>query len=109
MIMKPTLILMSLLFVLGFAIIVQGGKGSGDWEHANIQWDSFGEWTWESPEFSAEGDDLEGLFRELSIRIPIGEDPDLYMIVKWAGDNGWELVTMDQRVGFIAGWFKRKL
>jgi hypothetical protein len=109
MIMKPTLILMSLLFVLGFAIIVQGGRDSGEWEHANIQWQTFENWSWKSPEISAEGDDLEELFRELSIRIPIGENPNLYLIVKWAGDNGWELVTMDQRVGFIAGWFKRKL
>ncbi|MBW8014920.1 MAG: hypothetical protein FVQ82_01925 [Planctomycetes bacterium] len=106
--MKRTLILMTLILVLGLSVAVQAQRESSGWEYANIQFDSFGVWFWKAPAVYAEGEELDDLCRELSIIIPGNENPDLYTLVKWAGGNGWELVSMDQRVSFISVWFKRK-
>jgi hypothetical protein len=106
--MKRFVIAMTLLFVLALTMIVQGQAETAKWEHANIQWDQFVGWTWNEPTVFAEGEEINDLCRELSIEIPANKDANLYAVVNWAGRNGWELVAMDQRVGFIAGWLKRK-
>lgn len=106
--MKRFVIIMTLLFVLTLTVIVQGEKESGVWEYANIQFDSFGVWFWKEPTLYAQGEEVSDLCRELSIRLPGNEEPDLYTLVDWAGRNGWELVAMDTKVTHIAAWFKRK-
>ncbi len=106
--MKRFVIAMTLLFVLAITMIVQGQGETGKWEHANIQWDQFGDWRWSEPTLYAEGEEISELCRELSIEIHETQEANLYAVVNWAGKNGWELVSMDQRVGFIAGWLKRK-
>lgn len=106
--MKRFVIAMTLMFVLAITMLVQGQNDAGKWEYAKVTWNSFGAWSWNEPTLSAEGEELVDLFQELSIEIPVGKEADLYSIVNWAGKNGWELVTMEQRDRFVAGWFKRQ-
>jgi hypothetical protein len=106
--MKRFVIIMTLLFVLLLSMIVQGQDESGKLEHANIQWDSFGVWSWNEPTLYSEAEEIDDLCQQLSIQIAPDKNANLYAVVNWAGNNGWELVSMDQRVGFIAGWFKRE-
>jgi hypothetical protein len=106
--MRRFVIVMMLLFVLVLSMIVQGQREDGKLEYANIQFDSFGVWFWKEPTLYAEGEELDDLFDNLSIRVSASDNADLYTLVNWAGKNGWELVSMDQRVSFTSVWFKRQ-
>jgi hypothetical protein len=105
--MKRTLIIMTLLLVLGITMVVQGENEDGDWEYANIQFDSFGTWFWREPAVYAEGEELDDLCSELSIILHGNDEANLHTVVNWAGSKGWELVSMNQSPTYISVWFKR--
>jgi len=114
--MKKTLIITTLILVLGLTMVVQGQKESGGWEYAKVQVAPFqatagsnAVWIWKEPTVNVEGEDLIDLCRQLKINVPYGEEPDFYTVINWAGSNGWELVLFNyQDVNSTSAWFKRK-
>ena len=114
--MKKTLILTTLILVLGLTMVVQGQKEPSRWEYAKVQVAPFqatagseSVWIWKESTVYAEGEDLIDLCRQLNINVPDGEEPDLYTVINWAGSNGWELVLLNyQGVNSTSVWLKRK-
>ena len=84
------------------------GNGNHSWQYATIHVEPFGTWFWTEPALHAEGKDLNELCRELSIVNTLNDNPSLSVIVSWAGTNGWEMVSMQQKPGTVVGWFKRR-
>jgi hypothetical protein len=110
--MKKTLIITTLILVLGLSMVVKGQKDAGGWEYAKFHVSPMDakECVWKEPNAYAESENLTDLCWQLKIDVPSGEKPELHTIINWAGSNGWELVlvTNQELVNFTSFWFKRK-
>ena len=114
--MRRTLIITTLILVLGLTMVVQGQREPVRWEYAKVQVVPFGAkagsnalWIWKEPTINVEGEDISDLCRQLNINVTYGEEPDFYTVIDWAGSNGWELVLLNyQDVNSTSAWFKRK-
>ena len=67
----------------------------------------FGNWSWVESGVYTVAEEIDELCRQLAIEIPQDEPASLFVIFEWAGANGWQLQTMEQRRGYVEAWFKR--
>jgi len=109
--MKKTIIVTTLILVLGLTMVVQGQKEASGWEYAKFHFAPMNakDCVWKESSVYAESENLTDLCWKLKINVPNGEEPELHTIINWAGSNGWELVLINnQNVNFTSVWFKRK-
>jgi hypothetical protein len=82
-------------------------KDVAKWEYARVNFSEFGNWSWVESGVYTVAEEIDELCRQLAIEIPQDEPASLFVIFDWAGANGWQLQTMEQRRGYVEGWFKR--
>jgi hypothetical protein len=92
--------LLALVMLLGLQDHQRG------WEYARLRYGVYTKWSWTDPEISVEGESFKDLSQQLGVD-KFSKDQDAYYVIDWAGNNGWELVDIDQQSQYSTAWFKR--
>jgi len=105
--MKRLQVIACIIVVLGFCLLAGAKKEPDKWQYARINFDEFTNYSWAEAGVYKEAENIDHLCRELSIDIPQDESANLILLCDWAGSNGWRLVSIEQRRGYVQAWFKR--
>ena len=94
--------------VLVISLLLMGQDfGNSSWEYARLRYGVYTDWTWIGPDVSAEGETFDDLAQKLEVDKQQNPE-DAFLIIEWAGNNGWELVTVGRRSQESTVWFKRR-
>lgn len=105
--MKRMQIIVCIFVVLVFCMLAGAKKDDVKWEYARVNFGEFSKWSWVEAGVYTETEEIDQLCRELAIEIPPDETASVFLVFDWAGANGWQLQTMEQRRGYVEAWFKR--
>jgi hypothetical protein len=104
--MKRRHLVIIIATIVTASLLLGATKPRTEWEYARFRYGGSAKWNWIAPGVSEEGRNLHELCKRLGTEIRPNE-VSVYTFLDWAGSQGWELVIINERSGYIISWLKR--